>query len=602
MIEKQAMNGAELPITTSNLVFTVGCALIGFGWLVPNHQLPWTSFHADALVGVSFLMMFLGMLNWQMATLRVPHSAVLVFVLALVPLVQLALGRVFFAGTAWMSTLYLAGLSLTIVASARSEQLNPCRLLDPFFAVLALVATASVAIQLCQWLSLYDSCYCASTFIDMRSSTRRAPANLGQPNQLATLLMWGMAAYAWGWQRRAIGGYVAIAGIAFLVIGLALTESRTGALCLLVLAGVSVFWRQLWRSARVPVSALLMVLWYVGAALVVRYLSQVMSLDAAGSVLERTQLGTRLDIWAMFSGAVWQRPWFGYGWDQTLVAQASPTTWLPTALTADGGLYAQAHNLFLDLMVWTGFPIGLTVCLACMAWLFRRLRRVSDAETALLVMCLLVIALHAMLELPLYYAYFLLPTGLLVGAIESRNPVHRVLRLPGLVVIGLWASVALLYGLVIKDYFAAEESYAELRLENNRIISNFERKPPEVVVLNQIRSAIVMARLNTLESLAPDRLLFVEHVALIYPSTPYLVKLAQALSSSGHPDEAQVWLKRLCDLTTKEQCQREMKRWQTLRSSPRGAHLVAWPTGLGFEQDGTALPSASAIGINDRVP
>lgn len=75
--------------------------------------------------------------------------------------------------------------------------------------------------------------------------------------------------------------------------------------------------------------------------------------------------------------------------------------------------------------------------------------------------------LHALLEYPQAYLYFLLPVGLMIGVIEARVPVHRTLALPR-PVFGLLA-LALLAGVVFWDALRASNAYTEVRFAEARI-------------------------------------------------------------------------------------------------------------------------------------
>ena len=160
-----------------------GSLVLALGWLLPNHQLPWTSFHNDAWVAAGLLVF-----SWaSLLNLKAPQpwhrAALLVAALSLVPLIQFSMGHVLLAGTAWMSSLYLLGFCLAILAGSRWEHARPGKLPDALFLAIACAATASVALQLCQWLNLSDGCFCSATWVLLVNENHRASANLGQPNQ-----------------------------------------------------------------------------------------------------------------------------------------------------------------------------------------------------------------------------------------------------------------------------------------------------------------------------------------------------------------------------------------------------------------------------------
>jgi O-antigen ligase len=148
---------------------------------------------------------------------------------------------------------------------------------------------------------------------------------------------------------------------------------------------------------------------------------------------QRLPVGTRLTHWATIIDAIGQRPWFGYGWGQVGVAQQQ------AALShgASGEWLSFSHNVVLDLMVWSGVPIGGLVTLGCVYWLYAQVRSCRDAGTLMALSAIAALATHALLEYPLAYAYFLLPLGLLVGmqriapsaTARSRPPSPRICRI-----------------------------------------------------------------------------------------------------------------------------------------------------------------------------
>ena len=92
---------------------------------------------------------------------------------------------------------------------------------------------------------------------------------------------------------------------------------------------------------------------------------------------------------------------------------------------------AQAHNIFVQLAAELGLPLSLAVALALAVWLLRAWRNAAGgAETAAVIALALPILVHANLEHPLGYLYFLGLLGLLfgqvqgapVGAIDAQAP------------------------------------------------------------------------------------------------------------------------------------------------------------------------------------
>ena len=74
-----------------------------------------------------------------------------------------------------------------------------------------------------------------------------------------------------------------------------------------------------------------------------------------------------------------------------------------------------AHNLVLDLVLWNGVPLGLLLVGALAWWAWRQVRDAQTAQQRLLLLALGLLLLHALLELPHLYAFFLLPAAAMAG-------------------------------------------------------------------------------------------------------------------------------------------------------------------------------------------
>jgi len=165
-------------------------AFVSLCWLIPVHSPPWTTFPADAwfaliaLVGASVVVVRTHQgLNWH-------GLPCLVAALVVLPWVQFFWGVLPFAGQAWISSAYLLGFLFALLIGARWEQADSSQLGHALFIAIGIAAIASVGLQLYTWLELTDSGVMGMWSLGATGS--RPYANLGQPNQLATLLVWGL--------------------------------------------------------------------------------------------------------------------------------------------------------------------------------------------------------------------------------------------------------------------------------------------------------------------------------------------------------------------------------------------------------------------------
>ena len=145
---------------------------------------------------------------------------------------------------------------------------------------------------------------------------------------------------------------------------------------------------------------------------------------------------SRFGAWANTMSLIQMHPWFGVGFGEFNFAWSmSEFPGRPTPF------FDHTHNLILQFVVELGVPLGLLV-LGLLGWAFwcaaqncRRESRSANTDSPLrpAFALLALVLMHSMLEYPLWYAYFLLPTafafGLCLGvraqSIRSPHPSRR---------------------------------------------------------------------------------------------------------------------------------------------------------------------------------
>ena len=545
---------------------------VALAWLLPNHYPPWTTFHLDAWMACVLTVTALWFLVRAPKNVSWTGLPVVVLLLAGLPLLQYSTGLVVFAGTAWMSTAYLVGALMACLVGAQWAGIAPRQLGDGIFTAVGIAAIVSVGLAYHQWLMLDRL-----DIWSMGGGASRAIANLGQPNQLGTLFVWSLLALAWGVTRGRIRPSIAIGAALFIMTGLALTGSRTAWIALILLIAGAWVWRQRWPHSRLPWAVTALGLCFAVLTVAVGPLTQRVLGGSGNDVADIVRIASELrpTIWAMFVDASLQRPWLGYGWGQISVANMEVALMHP-ALQA---YFSHSHNLFLDLILWSGWPIGLAVSLFLMWWLVSRAVRVRTAEDALLFMLVLVVANHAMLELPLHHAYFLLPVGLVMGALDVRlgiRPLLTVGRWAAPVVWATWLLAAMLLAGIIRDYLRVEAVYQGLRYEWANIKTP-PVEPPDVLLLTQWRDFVRMVKWDLGQPVRDEDLQWMQHVTSLTPNIGLFQIYAMSLARSGQPDKAAHWLRTMCTALPAGRCAQVASFWQFKARSDPALAAVSWP-------------------------
>jgi hypothetical protein len=484
-----------------------------------------------------------------------------------IPLIQYAFGLIPQLGVALINAAYMLGFLLALLMGSVWEKNHPHQCGDFLFLALAIASTVSVGLQLHQFFNL-DS---IGPWI-LNSAGTRHYANMAQPNQLASLLLLGFLGCGWGYWRRLIGPTTAIGVAALFLVGVSLTESRTAWINVFLLVCAALFWRKSLPSKGYLWSMMGLALFF---AIFVMNLPAINDYFGGGLPVEyRSTTGDpRWTAWVMFLKAIAFQPWFGFGWGQLGHAQFL----MMDEHIALGGSYLQAHNLFIDLMLWNGVPLGLGLSVAVIWWFWTAVKTINNYSQLVLTGFVLVLGTHAMLEYPLQYAYFLLPTGLMMGCLNTSlalKPFKVNSKLPVAIVFAL-STIALV--ITIRDYFRVEDSFYGLRFEQKKIASAYPRTPPDVIALTQWRDYIVFARIEPHSGMAAEELSWARNLISTTPSAFVMYRFAAMLALNDLPNESTKWLKRLCLTSPKEQCDVIKLEWEKQAIQQPKIQAITWP-------------------------
>lgn len=537
--------------------------LIAVAWLVPNHYAPWSSAWGEGLAIAGLLALLFtsaassgaglgGRVSWRLLAVAALCGAV--------PWIQFATGKLPFSGDALMATFY-AGLWLAAVLAGRLMTVSTGRNdgLSALTASWTFAALLSVGIGLVQWTGAFS----LGIYGTELPPGARPFGNVAQPNHLSTLCFLGLCGLLWQHQRQKVGGPVLWLGAGFLLLGMVMTQSRTGWLQigLLVIGGLAIQTRANLRITRLQLLALGAL--FAAGVLLWPALSDALLLSTGRSIGDQMQTGIRLPFWQSMLDAIGREPLWGYGWQQVGAAQQRVALDHPSV----GTLFEHSHNLVLDLLLWNGLPIGGLIVAALVWWLMAHIRACRDARVVLLLVAIGGVFVHGMLEFPLEYAYFLIPVGLAMGAIDGLSPAGgAALRVPRWALLSTTVLLGAVFVGVVTDYLKAEENYRTLRMESARIGSAGIVTPaPELHLLTQLEAFLQFARIEASPGMSSDQLNWMRKVSERFGYAPVMFRYALAAGLNGQPEIAQQTLARLCRIHEPNRCAEAREGWEALQ-------------------------------------
>ncbi|MHA3891804.1 PglL family O-oligosaccharyltransferase [Acinetobacter sp. GXMZU3951] len=512
--------------------------LIALAWLLPVHYRPWVTYTGELF---AFLSLFTLVAIFLQQKIKLPMVTLPLVVMAFIPVVQWMFGLEFFFSVALISCLFVIGFWLSTVLGYNLSltQTDREQAFTVFSYVLLIVGTLSGLMAIAQWLTIENH---IPGIANLRSN--RPYANFAQPNNMATFLILSLMSSLYLFEKSKVKAWALSLCSLVILVALVLSQSRTSwVVCILFLGYF--FYQQYRGYLRLKWYAMLT--WvglFIGLILALpiadHWIAQASHLAIADSptAIERASSGhLRLGIWQQMLYAISDRPWFGYGWNQTSVAQVSVSEYyrIPEWVRS-------SHNFVLDFLVWNGLLIGVPFLAYLMYLAYRLISRVNSTESVIGTLMVIAVLVHALLEYPQNYAYFLLPLGFIVGLVLSQDNQLKVWTLAPKYMQIMFIVGGLLLVLIHRDYMVAVPKLNQsMRYEKTpEKITNHDR----IYVLDELSRRIAWIRLNPNTLLSKAELQQIYEMVQCYPTKYDLLKYARVLAFNGDEQGArhQLWL------------------------------------------------------------
>lgn len=532
------------------------------GFLQSTHNLPWSAAHSEIFIFFSLTAFCLGSVGKNKEiTIHANKSLILLILLMLITWIQLFFGKINFFGDAFLFNIYIFSCALALISTQMHGENDRWIII---FAISLLTASLlSSIISIAQSLGTYSD----SVWIFQPHSFRRPGSNIAQPNHIATLLIMGYASLIYLDQRlNASRTLFTLCGVV-LILGMGITESRTG-----LISGILLFsWWFLKRlnfkkppnsSSIVMISASLIIIFWIWPNFIT-YLQEGGSLNK--QVLINTTSSTRLEMWNQIWQAAWMQPWFGWGIRGT-----------SEALNAVQHLYEQsqpftyAHNIILEFIIGIGFPLTIFLFFYFAYNFLHRIKDIKTLKEWYAFGLLIPLALHSLLEYPFAYSYLLIPCFLAIGILdESRNGKYQITISKKILKTLLILFSIILSNLVI-EYIQLENSYRNARFREINIDSpttnnNIGELRP--IVLTQLEALISATNNAPKVNMSQDEIEELRLTAFRFPWPSIQSKYALALALNGNPQEANRQLKIIRAMHTTEIFTAIKRQWIELSNS-----------------------------------
>lgn len=516
--------------------------LLLLAWLLPIHKMPWTTFGSEVLTFLAALVLLSTFINKD---IKIPKPQLLALPILAIPLVQWGFGEILYFSNALLCAAYISmfwlmvvvGYNLAVGEKGQREQVFKIFCLVVFFG-----AILSSVIAICQWLGLSDY---FSLFMN-RLRENRVYANFAQPNNLATFICMGLFACLYFYEKKRLPSMILIPAAFIFLLTIALTQSRTAwVVCIFTLVYLTI--KQFGQSKRFSFAKLLA---WVGVFIALiaclpmfnQWLASFTAQDITqtATVVQRASSGyLRLDMWNQALIAITQQPWFGYGWNQTGMAQIAAFDLYPSH-----EWYKTVHNVVLDLLIWNGIPIAAMIIVYVVCWLFWLNRGIKDPVSIAASLMVCAILIHALLEYPIHYAYFLLPLGLVLGFIQAQYPHLPTIKLKPAMTVSIVVIGFVLIGVIYRDYVLYRQQSVFINKKTALTEAQQQVMKQDIFLLTQFKERVWWIGFNPYSKVSDQQLEHMGRMVANLASKYDIYKYAQVLAFNGKKAEAehQLWV------------------------------------------------------------
>lgn len=461
---------------------------LAFAYLLPNNNPPWNSFQSEILA--IFFAFGLSLLCFKKKS-GIYSYDILVYSILIISFLYLFFNISHFSTYFYIAFLYLISSLCAFHFGVENKIDNDC--IDYFCVAIIFSSIISLCIQVLQIFG-WDGFY--FPWVSAYPGDGRAFGNLGQPNQLASLVVTGFLCSLYLNHTGKIRDSLALVLALLFGFSLALAGSKTA----IVSLTVAFFYLINLKNKRIILMFCFCIFFYFISHLLLKGETR-----DYGSVDISTG---RFPMWEMLLNAIEVNPFFGYGLGNVTMANFEVVELFPKQWNL---LTAHSHNLFIDFLLWFGIPLGLFVSAQLIVIIYKHLFSEMNEKKKIVACIVIPLIIHAMLEFPLHYAYFLIPFGYLIGTCWNGKALTKKLH-----IFPLFSFLIFFFGVnIFIEYMRLEEKYTEQRF----FLNNFSKSKNQEII-NPIYLDIPTWNYNfmTKKNLLEEDLDKMENLVKVYPS------------------------------------------------------------------------------------
>lgn len=520
-------------------------------FLQPFHSIPWPSALNEG-AAVAFGIFVSGVSLIRRASVKITITK-----LELVLLLAIIVHGVVHSNSEFQKSLLPVILVAIVVFCCLKMPAPDNGVVHSLFASIFVAGVASCLIGIGLWLGIFQEYESYQVWMSHADPGNPLIGNLSQPNQIGTLILWSIVVSLYYFEQtnksesakkvKWVLGSGVVFAVLLMAIGVALTQSRTALLnIILITLIVFVFRTHFDFRTRILISLALVVVVAISAGL--PYLKSVLLGIENTAVMGGKTFADRprLIAYSIFLHAIWSEWTLGYGIGGVVFAN------IENILPGNplNMYFGHSHNIFIDIFVWFGIPVGLLVSAFIIGRLWRLVMQVKTKEEMAILGMFSVVLVHALLEYPLHYAYFLVPCAIFYRFCKVSSSSSGYL-ISTRWIFSCWILSLIVFYVVAKNYLDVEQDIRQAKLQMAIMGAPVPAPPDYENKIVELKHLNVAMRANVKKSLSPHERAAYDYIVGVYPTKTFLNNYIDLLVQDGDLVGAQLWTFRRDSLYTK---------------------------------------------------
>ena len=420
----ESLNSAHQDMSRKRFLICVVALFFAISapWLQPYASLPVPQLNsnATAVIGWSLFLLLFGsqIENGSFWNLHLKKFADANFIFCAGILISLKIALDLFSSKLGFPSTFasaIAVLTLTLLVAAHGFHISTKDESKIIFKTIAYsLLIASICSAIIGWFQFFNIQF--PPWVSLLTEPGRVFANVRQPNQLASVLAIGVWSACWLRDQKEIHRVTLALLLLALTPCLVFTGSRMAILLLVFIACWGAYTEMRDRK-RLSFIYVYLIFLYIATWYLAEYARQqgILFFHGGERISSADPTGLRWQLWKNSFEMSLLNPIMGCGFNQFnfcfIHAPLDPRA--PAA-------FDHAHNIILQWAVEYGWPLTIILTLMASFWLFKIFKNRQDQYINYSIGFFGIIGIHSMLEHPLWYAAFLMPTAFLTGFCSGR--------------------------------------------------------------------------------------------------------------------------------------------------------------------------------------